>query len=51
MGRKKQMVKRLVENRRTAVSDELRKRDKEKEVSKEEHEERLKKLKELGLIK
>lgn len=56
MGRKKQMVRTIILNRRSKEKesiDEERKKSEEqiKSISEEEHQDRLKKLKEIGLIK
>jgi hypothetical protein len=56
MGRKKQMVKQMIDNRRSAETDlikQQREKDKEKEksISEEEHKKRLETLKNLGLLK
>lgn len=54
IGRKKAMVKLIIDNGRfmaKELGNEARKRVKEEKVTPEEHEERLKKLKEAGLLK
>ncbi len=56
MGRKKQMVRTIILNRRSkekeSIEGERRKSEEQiKSVSEEEHQDRLKKLKEIGLIK
>ena len=54
MGRKKQMVAHIINNRRARLSKmdkEMRDSDKEKEISEEEHKKRLRLLKEMGILK
>ena len=54
MGRKKQMIKRMVENLRIKKrqwAEEEKESFKEKEITPEEHKKRLEYLKSLGIIK
>jgi len=54
MGRKKQMIANLIRSRQSKVSEELKERNDGKEksqISEEEHQRKIKMLKELGLIK
>lgn len=56
MGRKKKLFGRIVENQRAKKKDaeneaKQHMKDKEKEITPQEHEERLKALREAGLIK
>lgn len=56
MGRKKQMVKQLIENKRAQLrkivnEEKERMEEKAKEISEEEHQKRLQRLREIGLLK
>jgi SHS2 domain-containing protein len=56
MGRKKQGVANLIAYRRSKVRDEVNKlkekaKEKEEEITPEEHERRIKALKEMGILK
>jgi hypothetical protein len=51
MGRKQKMVKRIIQNRRASESEEKKEKNGAEEVSPEEHEKRLRALKDAGLLK
>lgn len=56
MGRKKQMVKRMMENikimkRELSVEEKKKMEEQKQQVSAEEHQRRLKMLKEMGVLK
>lgn len=55
MGRKKQMIKKIIEDKRERVREKdreaLKKQKKKREISEEEHQKRIKLLRNIGILK